>query len=142
MATVHVKETLMEIFFLVAIISGIVLVWAFRVMTRRAFMRNRQPEDLALIYKTIQGQVSAKVFDEVWSKIGDSYGIDPKLLRPDDSLKSLSDVDSWDLGSGGDQITEWLRGKGLQDPPPLVTLLDLAIWVESRQTFQGGPATA
>ena len=101
-------------------------------MIRKAFAKGRAPQSLADMHVTVQGQVSSAVFNEVWSKVGEAFSIDPRLIRPNDTLKSLSSIDSWDLGEGGDALSRWLEREQLGKPPALETMLDLAKWVESR----------
>lgn len=79
----------------------------------------------------VRNRVSAEVFNEVWSKVGDAFSIDPRLVRPDDTLKSLNAIDSWNLGKGGDALSQWLENKQLGKPPALETVLDLALWIEA-----------
>lgn len=49
-----------------------------------------------------------EVFEKVLNVIGQAYGIDPRKLRPSDKLKTLYDLDSWDLGEGTGRLNDRL----------------------------------
>jgi hypothetical protein len=113
------------------LVVSVVSVLAFKALARRSHVRGREPQSLADMHSSIKDQVSQEVFNEVWLKIGEAFSIDPRLIRPSDLLRSLSNIDSWDLGEGEDALNLWLDQKHLGTPPPLETVLDLAKWVEA-----------
>ena len=49
------------------------------------------------------------MYEKVVNAIGVAYQIDPRLLRPSDSLKKLYGLDSWDLGEGTMQLNDWVK---------------------------------
>lgn len=122
----------MGMWLVIGLVLATVVVLGSKALTRKAFAKGRAPQSLADMHVTVQGQVSSAVFNEVWSKVGEAFSIDPRLIRPNDTLKSLSSIDSWDLGEGGDALSRWLEREQLGKPPALETMLDLAKWVESR----------
>ena len=110
---------------------GATAVWAFRTIARKSFPKQHGPQELAEIYSKIQDQVSPEVFHEVWSKIAEAFAIDPRLVRPDDTLSTLSSIDSWDLGKGEDALDQWIEQSRMGKPPELTTVLDLARWIQT-----------
>jgi len=130
----------MGIWLAIGVALATVFVLGSRALSRKTFAKGRVPQSLAELHAQVQTQVSAVVFNEVWSKIGEVFSIDPRLIRPDDTLKSLSGIDSWDLGEGGDALGQWLERKQLGTPPPLETMLDLVKWVDSRSREIIGPS--
>ncbi|WP_143694614.1 hypothetical protein [Variovorax sp. JS1663] len=114
----------------VTVLTAIIALLIFKRLARRSFERGREPQPLAEMHAPIRDQVSAEVFKEVWSKVGEVFAIDPHLIRSTDTLKTLANMDSWDLGEGGDALSRWLEQEQLGKPPALETVLDLAKWVQ------------
>lgn len=112
-------------------VLGVAAIWSFRTLSRKSFLKEREPRQLTEIHSEVQDQVSPEVFNEVWSEIGDAFAIDPRLIRPDDTLKVLSSIDSWDLGKGEDALGQWIEQQHLGKPQKLTTVLDLARWVQT-----------
>jgi hypothetical protein len=123
----------------IGLVLAIVAVLGFKALARKGFARGRTPVPLADIHRTVQDQISIGVFNEVWSKLGELFSIDPKLIRPDDKLKKLADIDSWELGRGEDALRQWIAQKDVGTPPVLDTVLDLARWIEV--SASGAPAS-
>ncbi|MGN6323981.1 MAG: hypothetical protein ACTHNE_19870 [Dyella sp.] len=103
----------------------------FRMRARKSFLKGREPKQLKEIYAEIPDQISFSVFNEVWSKVGEAFSIDPRLIKPDDTLKALSSIDSWDLGKGDDALSEWVGRENLGKLPTLTTMLDFAKWIQT-----------
>lgn len=120
----------MAIGFVVILVTAALAVLVFKAIARRSFGEGRISQALADVHAPVRDTVSAEVFEEVWLKVGEVFSIDPGLIRPTDTLKSLANVDSWDLGEGGDALSRWLEQKQLGKPPALKTMLDLAKWVQ------------
>ena len=118
---------------LVLFVLGVAVIWSFRTLTRKSFLKGREPKQLVEIHAKVQDQISAEVFNEVWSKVGEAFTIDPRLIEPGDTLKALSGIDSWDLGKGEDLLGQWIEQEHLGRPPTLRTVLDLAKWVQARR---------
>ena len=130
----------MGLWLAIAVVVGIAAVVVARTLARKRFAADRQPIPLAVLATQIDASLSADVVSEVWTEIGAAYGIDPQLIRPDDTLKDLAAIDSWDLGNGGDKLNDWLRSKNLSGKPQITTVKDLALWVQSgRQPSTGTP---
>lgn len=120
----------MGVWLLALILLAILIIWSFRTVARKSFLKGRKPKQLAEIHAKVQDQVSADVFNEVWSKVGEAFTIDPRLIEPGDTLKVLSSIDSWDLGKGEDALGQWIEQEHLGRPPALITVLDLAKWIQ------------
>jgi hypothetical protein len=116
---------------LAAVAAGIAVVVFARMIQRKQFASDRQPIPLDDLVCQVSPPLSPEVFREVWTTIGTAYGIDPRLIKPDDELKRLAAIDSWDLGQGGDKLDTWLRTKNLGPKPRVETVKDLALWVQS-----------
>lgn len=110
---------------------GIVVVWLSRMLTRRSFLKGRKLKSLTDIHAEVQSQISAEVLDEVWFKVGEAFSVDPRLIEPNDTLKALSGIDSWDFGKGEDFIAQWIEREKFGKPPEFTTVLDLARWVQA-----------
>jgi hypothetical protein len=121
----------MGLWLFIGLVAAIVAVFAFRGFARRSVFRGRAATPLTEVHASVKEQVSFEVFNEVWTVIGKAYGIDPRLIRPTDTFADLGKADSWVLGKGEDDLTEWLDKRRLGRPPQLQTVLDLAIWVGS-----------
>jgi hypothetical protein len=44
---------------------------------------------------------------------GESFGVQPELLRLEDSISALTGMDSWRLGKGQEDFESWLRERGI-----------------------------
>ncbi len=105
----------------------------FRWRERHAFKKGRKAQSLAAIHETVKGQVSFQIFEEVWVKVGQAYSIDSGFIRPNDKLKTLGGIDSWDLSKGAEELDKWFQAQGLDSKhqPSIQTVLDIAKWVQS-----------
>lgn len=77
--------------------------------------------------------VKYETFIEVFKALGNSYSINPQLIRPTDSLKIFFDIDSWDLDVGREKMEEWIV-KILKIERPkkeIKTVIDLLILAET-----------
>jgi hypothetical protein len=91
----------------IALVVGAFLVFGFRAVAKRAFLKQRIPSSLQELHAPVKEQVPFEIFSEVWTVLGKAYGIDPRLIRPTDTFDELSKADSWVLGKGEDDLTEW-----------------------------------
>ncbi|QKD85437.1 hypothetical protein [Xanthomonas axonopodis] len=121
----------MIILFFVVLIFGVFVILCCRAAARRRFMKGRYPRTLLDIHKEVHDQVSFDVLSDVWSRIGEAFSIDPKIINPDDKMKTLDDIDSWDLGKGSDALNRWIEQEQFGIPPAFVTVLDFAKWIQS-----------
>lgn len=115
---------------------GIATVVAFRFYAVRRIDLNRTPIDLQEIHHSIADRVSLDTLKLVFRMLGDAYKIEPRLIRPEDSLRRFFDSDSWRLDVGTEKLNEWLQSIGVKeiDVQPK-TVLDLLILVESRHSL-------
>ena len=113
---------------------GMVVIIAFRFFAIRRIGLNRTPIALQEIHSSVANQVSLDTLTLVFRMLGDAYGVEPRLIRPEDSLKRFLDSDSWRLDIGTEKLNKWLQSIGIKeiDTQP-ATVLDLLILVESRQ---------
>lgn len=111
-----------------------VVIIAFRFFAIRRIGLNRTPIALQEIHSSVANQVSLDTLTLVFRMLGDAYGVEPRLIRPEDSLKRFLDSDSWRLDIGTEKLNKWLQSIGIKeiDTQP-ATVLDLLILVESRQ---------
>lgn len=91
------------LFVAVMTISAVIMA---RWMGKRNFLRGRKPLSLTEIYmQDFAGTgVSYVIFEKVLELIAQSYHIDSRLLRTSDKLKSLYNLDSWDIGKGTEAL--------------------------------------
>ncbi len=90
------------------VVVAIAVVMAARWMSKRSILSGREPINLAEMYQRDAARISGsyEVFEKILGMIGRAYRIDPRMLRPSDKLKSLYDIDSWDLGEGTETLNE------------------------------------
>jgi hypothetical protein len=112
---------------------GIAVVIAFRLVAIRRIGLNRTLIDFQVIHRAVANQVSLETLTLVFQMLGDAYGVEPRLIRPNDPLKRFLDADSWRLDVGTEKLNNWLQSIGIReiDVQP-ATVLDLLILVESR----------
>jgi hypothetical protein len=118
----------------IGLIIAAITITAFRYFSRKSFKKGRTPQPLSDIYNSINEQVSSEVFNEVWLKVGEALSIDPKLIRPSDSLKTLGIIDSWNFYKGEDSLSLWIEQKHLDPRPQLETMLDLVKWIQQAKS--------
>lgn len=129
----------MGIWLIALLVVGTPVVLALKALARKSLVRDRTPQPLTDLHAEVRDQVSIEVFSEVWTKIGDTFSIDSRLIRPNDTLRTLFNIDSWDLGEGEEALGRWIEREGLGTPPKLATVLDLAKWVQtSRASTEHG----
>jgi hypothetical protein len=133
MVAIHARvdrEVAMGLWLAIALIIGAVVMLGFRALAKRSLLKQRTPSALEDLHAPVKDRVSFEVFREVWTTLGKAYGIDPRLIHPNDTFAELSKADSWVLGKGEDDLTEWLDRKALGRPAQLQTVLDLATWLQ------------
>jgi len=117
-----------------------VLVFLFRFLVKKKIESLHERVELNEIYLTVSDSISIKNFTDVFNALGDSYSIDPRVLRPEDSLSKLDKLDSWVLGAGADKMNKWLECRGLSDfEAEPRTIYDLLFLVESQAQYLGHP---
>lgn len=118
--------------FIVLAISGAILVAVLGYVSKRQLTSNREPLDFETIHSRVSDKVNFDVFREVLYEIGRAYSVDPKLIRPEDSLAKFAESDSWQLGAGTEKLSQWLIENRVNGhSTPASTVLDLAQRVES-----------
>lgn len=99
---------------ILCLLLGIVLVLVFRQLSRRRFKSNRVVLNLDVMYKEVANEVNYDTFKDVLFALGESYSIDPGILRISDTLEDLEKLDSWDIGTGTEKMNDWLQRKGVK----------------------------
>lgn len=118
---------------LIAIAATLVL--GFRFIAKRRAVGGRTPRELIELHRSIAEKVGFETFEQVYRAIGDAYSVDPRLIRSDDSLKKLLDMDSWVLDAGTEKLNERLRALGVEEEEQRIsTVLDLLLLVEAAKT--------
>lgn len=111
--------------------AAILLVLLGKHMAKRKIVAGRHPLSFEELHRLTDSQVSIQTVSKVLTMLGESYGLDPRLIRPDDRLKSFFDLDSWTLGAGTERINNWLAQQGVAGHGAnLVTVLDLIFFLE------------
>jgi hypothetical protein len=132
--------------FLVACGVALVFIVAYRTLLRKQSFKGREPLTFEDIYRTVgeQHHIQFTTFAEVYKALGDCYAVDPRLIRPSDSLKKLFDIDSWDLGEGTYKMETWLAKTfgEIRGGNPMQTVLDLLVRAEANRQSPSASASA
>lgn len=121
----------MELWLLTLFVALITVIIVLQLREEQSLIAGRKPCSLNEIYVAVSDRVSFEVFVETWTAVGNAYSIDPQLIRPGDTIKQLSKLDSWNLGEGEDELGAWLEQKNIAQPLPVPeTVLELACWIE------------
>lgn len=121
------------------VLCGIFVVASFRYLGRRKLISRRKPEEIIAIHARVSEEVSLNALRDVMQAVGRAYVIDPKLIRPEDSLQKIAAVDSWSLDGGTERLNQWLISNGLSEQPQYVkTVLELARIVEEARGSRRG----
>jgi len=122
----------------IVIILGIawfVFLFAYKRIIRKQSFRDRKPMTFEEIYNAYvkNYDIRYETFIEVFKALGNSYSVNPQLIRPTDHLKIFFDIDSWDLDAGTDKINDWLvKTLKIENPnKEIKTVSDLLILVET-----------
>lgn len=122
--------------FAALLLLGCIFIFVYKRIIRKQFFKDRKPTSLEDIYNTYvkDHKIKYETFAEVYKLLGDSYSVDPRLIRPTDPLKKFFDIDSWDLDVGTEKMNDWLTKTLKIETPPkkeIKTVLDLLIFVET-----------
>jgi len=113
--------------FLVLIFCGVAAVAFFGWASRLHLVADRKVVDLDELYIFVSSKVDIKVFRAVMRGVGESYSINPELIRPEDPLSRFIKADSWLLGAGTERLNDWLSDNGLDAHlASSLTVLELA----------------
>lgn len=117
------------------IFISVLLVVLFRRQSKKQLITGRDSLDFSDIYSSVDKKISFDTFSEVLNVLGNSYSVNPQLLRPTDSLQKIHKMDSWSLGAGDEKMGQWLMDKGIKDVDEnkLYTISDLMVLVESHK---------
>ena len=117
-------------------LAGALVVVVCRVAMRRRFGRGRELMDLRAIFDgdLRTGDVSYETMCSVFDALGTSFGLDPRLIRPNDKVKDILAVDSWSLWGGKERMEVWLAEnfdlrEGTED---IQTVMDLLLFAQER----------
>ena len=134
----NLKYALVAVVVLGAVLIGL----AIRGWQRRAF-RQRKLRDLSEVYESEVRQrgVDRETFEDVMNAVAKCFSLDPRVIKPTDSLRAFKAMDSWYLWHGWDQLEDWLARRGAEAPPnpPPKTVLDLIEYVARIPAGKTGP---
>ena len=113
--------------FLVLILCGVAAVAFFGWVSRLHLVADRKPVDVGDLYLSVSSKVDIAALRAVMRGVGESYSINPELIRPEDPLSGFIKADSWLLGAGTERLNEWLADNGLDAHlASSLTVLELA----------------
>lgn len=94
----------------VFLVVAMLIIVVARLVSKRNIVKKRKLISLLETYQheVVGFGVSYEIYEKVVNAIGMAYRIDPRLLRPSDSLKKLYSLDSWDLGEGTMRLNDWV----------------------------------
>jgi hypothetical protein len=122
-------------------VAAVFLVLFGKHMAKKRIVAGRRPLSFEEIQRQTQPDVNIQTLARVLTILGHSYGLDPQLIRPNDRLKQLYDLDSWTLGLGTERVNKWLAEEGVTGGAnQLVTVLDLMLFLEHRMA-NGDPSS-
>lgn len=100
---------------LLAVLIASLAIVLFRKREERAFLRGRTPVSIAELNIKLSREVGNTSLEDVLAAIGSGYSINPRLIRPEDQIKTFAKMDSWLLGRGEERLSEWLRVQGVSE---------------------------
>lgn len=122
------------------IVIGTALVAVLRYRAKRRIARRHAAIELTEIHRLVAGSVSRETLQQVFIALGAAYSIDPRVIRPQDPLKALLDMDSWSLDGGTEKMNKWLQSVGVNgNAAPSSTVLDLLMLVEQSSPTEKPP---
>jgi len=100
----------MKVFLFVTLLGGATIAVAFFLLKKRWSLRKRPPEDMVRIFeRDVKGAgIEYDVFRRVFEALGQFYGIDPRIIRPNDSFADFDTFDSFRLWEGKERMEQWL----------------------------------
>ena len=115
---------------------------AIRWAARRGGLRKRREIALPDLYLSFQFgvPVSLETFVEAISLVGECYRIHPGKLRADDRFDcNLSDIDSWNIEGGAEDLQTALKKRSIDLPEDghLATVQDLIEYFAANQNRAG-----
>jgi len=93
------------------LVASLLCLAGWRLSRRK--LANRTPLSVSEIVSGLPPTVSQKDASEILTKIGESFDIQPGLLRLDDPISVLTGMDSWKLGGGQEKLEAWLKARGV-----------------------------
>lgn len=98
--------------FLIAIffITSLVIFIFSKYVARKNEFKKRRLIELPELYDSDIASygINYETFKKIYNALGNSYSIDPRLIRSNDPLKKFFKIDSWDLDAGTEKMEEWL----------------------------------
>jgi hypothetical protein len=100
------------IIFVGLITIGVVAALVGRYLSRKRLTR-RNLLPVSEIISELPANIPKKNASEILTKIGELFGIPAGVLRLDDSVSMLTEMDSWKLGEGQEKFEAWLKAQGI-----------------------------
>jgi len=124
--------------FVFLILAGVAAVLGFGYTSKLRLTAGRKPMSVDDTYRFVSSNVGVEAFRAVMYGVGESYSINPELIRPGDPLSGFIKADSWLLGAGTERLNKWLADNGLDaDLRSSLTVLDLARALENSRGSSG-----
>lgn len=125
-----------SLLWLCVLVGAAVAVGGFYFLGRRSLIQGRAPIELRDIHAAIDAKVRYETFEKLFVAIAQAYSVDPRYLRPNDSLNRLSTGDTWVLGVGTDKLNAFLANTGISKiDPDVKTILDLLLLLDRPGDF-------
>jgi hypothetical protein len=94
------------------IVIGVVAAFIGGYLSRGKLTR-RKPLPVSEIVSGLPVTIPRQDASEILAKIGESFDVQPGLLRLDDPIAVLTGMDSWKLGEGQEKLEAWLKTRGV-----------------------------
>ena len=100
----------MNTLLLVGLLASASVLLSLLLLTKRRFLQRRTPVELSTIFQSdLKGtSMDYETFRRVYEAVGQSYSLDPRLIRPSDSFKDFAAFDSFVLWKGKETMEKWL----------------------------------
>ena len=95
------------------VVVAVILYSVFRYATRRNFMKGRHELAVSELLNSLPENIDRDKAGALLGEVAKCFRLRPGMLRLDDSLSSLTAIDSWALGKGQEDFESWLRERGI-----------------------------
>jgi hypothetical protein len=95
----------------------------------------RRPTPLVYIYMGLSTPLAPEVFIDVWCHLAFSFGIPPELIRPEDTIESLSALSERSFADSLHSLDRWLPQTQVSAPACNEPLLLFAKRVEAARVW-------
>jgi hypothetical protein len=91
--------------------AALIVALLVRWRSKRKILNQHEPMSLVSMYQQEGARIGVCYgsFEQVLNFIGQAYAIDPERLRPSDKLNKLYNLDTWELYTNTDKLSNWLE---------------------------------